>query len=82
MELPTGALDDQLLLVNSSLEEFRSSVKAVVDCFPFDVDDEDLLTSFVASLRATLGRIDSEALIDPDGFWRTFLDDVELGDYT
>jgi hypothetical protein len=68
--------------VNSHLDLFAGSVRAVIDRFPFYDLDADLeeRERIAAELRAVLHSIDSSAL-DANGFWTTFLDDLTIGDY-
>lgn len=82
--------------VNSSLEQFTATVRAVLDRFPFDRgdtgreswEDADLdeieaeWDRAAGELTETLGRIDPEAVADQDGFWKTFVADVQMGDYS
>ena len=69
-------------IVNSTLDQFTSTVRAVIDMFPFYSDDSELeqRMEVAASISAAIGRLDAAAL-DPDGFWGTFLDDVVNGDF-
>jgi hypothetical protein len=74
-------------LVNTSLERFAASVKAVISRFPFYGLETRVKGDFAAweadgnELAAMLHRVDPSALADPDGFWQTFVDDVKNGDY-
>jgi|SRR6185437_13098283 len=82
--------------VNSSLEQYRKSVKAVYDRFPFDSwqpgmsSDSDEIMDMVFQewemaadeLRAILHDIDMDpAVLSEIGFWGTFLDDLMMGNY-
>lgn len=89
------------LLVNTTLDQFINSVRAVLDRFPFDQsnsgtysvvdkpasgsDQEDKRERewdrAVEDLAETLSRIDPAAVANPDGFWRTLLDDIQMGDF-
>lgn len=81
--------------INSSLEQFIASVDAVLNRYPFDSpqakeesDDSYLdrtraeLDRAVDDLKAALSAIDPTAMDDPDGFWMTFLDDVQMGNFS
>ena len=82
------------IFVNSSLDQFIASVRAVVNRFPFESsslgqtqghgqDDLANLWELVSEeLFETLRRIDPVALADLDGFWMTFVSDVQMGDYS
>lgn len=82
-------------LVNSSLDQFMASVRAVIGRFPFDggsvmrerdqtdaEEDEEwrLIEAAVRDMRTLLLDIDPAPLAI-DGFWSTFLDDVGIGDF-
>jgi hypothetical protein len=69
------------LFVNTSVEMFTKTVKAVIGRFPYydeDATDEQIQTA-ATDLRNMIERIDSAAIV-PDRYWSTFIDDVELGD--
>src|SRR5581483_2744499 len=77
------------MLVNSSLDQFIASVRAVYDRFPFDSgesydsdDNADEWDHAVEDLMKILRQMDVAAVANPDGFWRTFLDDVQMGDFS
>lgn len=68
--------------VNSSLGQFTSTIRAVLDMFPFYDGNSELeeRMGVTATISNIVGRIDPAAL-DPNGFWGTFLDDVTNGDF-
>jgi SUKH-4 immunity protein len=81
--------------INSSLEQFITSVRAVLNRYPFDSpqaneesDDSYLdrtraeLDRAVDDLKRALNAIDPAAMENLDGFWMTFLDDVRMGDFS
>ena len=92
--LPRGFIGSPSL-VNSSLDQFITSVRAVIARFPYDsgeynsddVPDEvidrfwDECDRAVGEMREALRRIDPVAIY-VDGFWETFLDDVQMGDFS
>lgn len=92
--MPAGVLRSAML-VNSSLDQFTASVRSVLSRFPFDTgdtgddtDEDSYLDRLeaetdraVQDMAATLRRIDEAALL-VDGFWTTFLDDVQMGDFS
>jgi hypothetical protein len=74
--------------VNSSLNQFIDSVRATFERFPFDggvgTDSDRLyseLDQAVHDLTDILRGIDTPALADESTFWRTFLDDVQMGNF-
>ena len=82
--------------VNETLEQYRQSVKAVYDRFPFDSwqpgmspnSDEIMDMVFpewemaADELRAILHDIDRDPAVSSEiGFWGTFLDDLMMGNY-
>ncbi len=82
------------IFVNSSLDQFIASVRAVVNRFPFyrgnpeqeqDRGQDDLADEWYRAaedLLEILGRIDPAATADLDGFWATLVSDVQMGDYS
>jgi hypothetical protein len=69
------------LFVNTSIEQFTQTVKAIIDRFPYydrDTTDEEI-QAIASELLHTIRSIDSEAAV-PDRYWSTFVDDVEIGD--
>jgi SUKH-4 immunity protein len=72
-----------LRLANSSIGHFSDCVRGVIDLFPYyhreDYDDFEAVGEKIA---ARLNDIDPAALSDKDGFWRTFVDDVQIGDFS
>ncbi len=81
-------------LVNSSLEQFIESARFVIGRFPFDGGDGaagndididslyDKWQTIADELAEPLRQIDPVAFADENGYWRTFLDDVAIGDYS
>ena len=82
-------------LINSTLEQFITSVSAVLNRYPFDSPQgkEESDDSYLDRTRADLDRatddlkvalsvIDPTAIADPDGFWMTFIDDVRMGNFS
>lgn len=85
-------------LINSSLDQFTASVRAILGRFPYDsagfeeergdenewdragrLDAER--TQAAEELVERLRAIDAAAVVDPDGFWMTFVADVQMGNY-
>ncbi|WP_411076567.1 SUKH-4 family immunity protein [Streptomyces sp. cmx-4-7] len=67
--------------VNRDLDSFNRCVEAVIARFPFyAVDDEERCDGVAEELRDLVSGIDETALV-ANGFWETFCDDVEMGDY-
>lgn len=70
-----------LLFINTSIEKFVLTVKAVIDRFPYyeeDAADEEVEAA-AADVRAIIERIDPAAVV-PDRYWSTFVDDMEMRD--
>ncbi len=92
--LPQGAFGHPTL-VNSSLDRFIASVRAIIARFPYDssvpgrpVDNDEELDALTQEweraadeMQETLYRIDP-AIREVDGFWETFLWDVRIGDFS
>jgi len=73
--------DLPLLFVNTSIEKFTLTVKAVIDRFPYyeeDATDEEVEAA-AADVGDIIERIDPAAMI-PDRYWSTFVDDMEMRD--
>jgi len=70
-------------LVNSDLGLFSSCVKAVIERFPFYQQDSELeqWTAAANDIRTIVADIDPPAIADT-GFWESFTDDIEMGDYS
>ncbi|MFC9699337.1 SUKH-4 family immunity protein [Streptomyces sp. NPDC056943] len=66
--------------VNRDLASFNRCVAAVIARFPFHAEGDEETYEVAEELRDLLSGIDETALV-PDGFWETFCDDVEMGDY-
>ncbi|WP_406054805.1 SUKH-4 family immunity protein [Streptomyces sp. NBC_01077] len=66
--------------VNRDLASFNRCVAAVIARFPFYAEGAEETYDVAKELRDLLTGIDETALV-PDGFWETFCDDVEMGDY-
>jgi hypothetical protein len=88
MDLATGNIVEEinarsfpLVFVNTSIDKFVLTVRAVADRFPYygqgATDGE--ITFAAADLRGIIKDIDPPAMI-ADRFWSTFADDVENGD--
>lgn len=77
--------------INSSLEQFLASVEAVLNRYPFDSGKtqgrryiaqlESEWNQAADDLKQALDAIDSTAIAVPDGFWMTFLDEVQRGNF-
>jgi hypothetical protein len=77
--------------INSSLEQFLASVEAVLNRYPFDSGQTQGRRYIVQlasewnqaadDLKQALDAIDSTAITVPDGFWMTFLDEVQRGNF-
>jgi hypothetical protein len=90
VELATGHVIEVIdtpgshsLFVNTSIEQFTQSVKAVIDRFPYynaNASDEEI-EAVADELRELIVSIDPEAAV-PDRYWSTFADDAEIGDLT
>jgi len=76
-----NAPHSKLLFVNTSIEQFAQTVRAVINRFPYyDSDaDEEEIQAVANELRDTIRNIDPAAAV-PDRYWSTFVDDVEIGD--
>ncbi|MFE2557916.1 SUKH-4 family immunity protein [Streptomyces sp. NPDC059352] len=66
--------------VNRDLASFNRCVAAVIARFPFYAEGDEETYEVTEELRDLLSGIDETALVR-DGFWETFCDDVEMGDY-
>ncbi|MFF0746709.1 SUKH-4 family immunity protein [Streptomyces sp. NPDC004111] len=67
--------------VNGDLASFNRCVAAVIARFPFHVEGDERRDGKVAhELRVLVTGIDGTALVE-NGFWETFCDDVEMGNY-
>ncbi len=75
--------DEPSRIVNSSLDRFIATVRAVHHRFPFyDRDAADAVMDRAADdLLRIVEQVDPEAVI-PDRFWSTFVDDVRMGDFS
>ena len=76
-----NAREFPLYFVNTSIEKFVLTVKAVMDRFPYydqDATDGEIEVA-AADLRDIITHIDFPAMV-PDRYWSTFADDVENGD--
>lgn len=72
----------RLRKVNSTLDQFLTSVKRIISRFPFYSEEADPaeFEDVANELESILLEIDPGSIVD-DGFWSTFIDDVRLGDY-
>ncbi|MGC4896186.1 SUKH-4 family immunity protein [Micromonospora sp. DT31] len=78
------ALASSELYVNASPELFADCLRlfeSKIDDAMNGSDDPDP-EQLADLLEAEISRIDSSALADDSGFWRSLLDDVAIGDYT
>jgi len=69
------------LFVNSSIEQFTRTLKAIADRFPYydrEASDEEL-ESVAVELLDIVRDIDPEAAA-ADGYWQDFADSAALGD--
>ncbi|MFD0078687.1 SUKH-4 family immunity protein [Streptomyces sp. NPDC127166] len=67
--------------VSRDLYSFNRCVAAVIARFPFYAEgDEERCGEAAEELRVLVTGIDETALVE-NGFWETFCDDVEMGDY-
>lgn len=66
--------------MNRDLASFNRCVAAVIARFPFHAEGDEETYEVAEELRDLLSGIDQTALV-LDGFWETFCDDVEMGDY-
>jgi hypothetical protein len=73
--------DSPLLFVNTSIEQFTQTVKAVIDRFPYYEEGaaEEEIQGVASELLEKIRNIDPAAAV-PDRYWSTFVDDVEIGD--
>jgi len=72
-----------LRLANSSIGHFSDCVRGVIELFPYyHREDYDDFEAAGEKIAARLNDIDPAALSDKDGFWRTFVDDVQMGDFS
>lgn len=86
----TSGIHGPPIFVNSTLDQFIAAVRAVVSRFPFErgspgQEQDDLVNpweSIAKELFEALHRIDPVAMSDLDGFWMTFVSDVQMGDYS
>jgi hypothetical protein len=71
-----------LSFVNSSLDQFTSTVRGLIDLFPFYDRSDDYDAAAAAAARASelIAGIDPPAA-EPDTLWGTFVDDVANGDF-
>lgn len=70
-------------LVNHSLRSFASIVGWLAGRYPFYVDGATAaeMAGVAAELRAVVAGIDTSAG-DPDGYWSTVADSIEMGDWS
>ena len=69
------------LFVNTSIEQFTQTVKALVDRFLYYGHEAtgDEMDIVAGELLNVIRSIDPEAAV-PDRYWSTFVDDVQIGD--
>jgi hypothetical protein len=69
------------LFVNTSVEQFTQTVKAMIDRFPYygQQATDDKIDRVAEELLEIIRTIDSEAAV-PNRYWSTFVDDVKMGD--
>ncbi|MFI6885303.1 SUKH-4 family immunity protein [Streptosporangium canum] len=81
--LYVGRDDPSLFLVNSSPQKLSECLNV----FKLEIarsageDDPAILEELADTLERSLGEIDSSALEDDPGFWRSILFDAAIGDY-
>src|SRR5215510_10708398 len=76
------APDSTTGFVNSSLEKFIETAKAVIARFPFyGENDPDEVTDRAAQDVADAIRSVEGRAFEPDGFWATLVADIQMGDY-
>ncbi|MFI9746712.1 SUKH-4 family immunity protein [Streptomyces sp. NPDC052494] len=66
--------------VNRDLDSFNRCVKAVIARFPFYAEGDEETDEVADELRGLISGIDETSLAR-NGFWETFCDDVQMGDY-
>lgn len=69
--------------INSSLEKFTETVKAVIARFPFysgnEMVVEDIVDRAVKDVMEIIESVEKRAL-ERDGFWQGVIDDIQMGD--
>jgi hypothetical protein len=75
---------DQLHFVNSSIELFATTTRAVLEEFPLYSEDAPFSEFDAAAhrIRAIIAQLDPAAMRDDDSFWLTFVNDVAHGDFS
>jgi hypothetical protein len=75
---------DVPLIVNRDLPSFAASLAYIAERYPFTLPVKDVESASLLSdeLRAHLVEIDPTCVLEPDGFWAPFLEDVAVGDYS
>ena len=78
----TVASDSTTEFVNSSLEKFIETAKAVIARFPFyGEDDAQEVTDRAVKEVTDAIRSVEESAFERDGFWATLVDDIQMGDF-
>lgn len=69
-------------LVNTSLDQFIQTVRAVIERFPFYTGGSSLAVreEVGREIAQIVSRIDPAAISNVDGYWQTFIDDLVIGD--
>ena len=70
-------------VVNSSLRQFTDTVRATIQALPYyeDGSNDEEVRAAVTRLSGIIRDIDPPAMIR-HRFWSTFVEDVEMGDFT
>jgi hypothetical protein len=87
MDVATGSIvelapDSTSGFVNSSLEKFIETAKAVIARFPFygENDPEEVTDRAVKDVTDAIRSVEERAF-ERDGFWATLVADIQMGDF-
>jgi len=89
MDAATGSIvelgpDSTILFVNSSLETFIETAKAVIARFPFygenDAGVEEVVDRAAKDVTDAIRSVE-ESAFERDRFWSTLVDDIQMGDF-
>jgi hypothetical protein len=89
MDVATGSIvtlapDSTTRFVNSSLEKFIETAKAVTARFPFygenDADVKEVVDRAVKDVTDAIRSVE-ESAFERDGFWGTLVADIQMGDF-